>query len=67
MEKVSLRAARQMARFTITDVARYLGKAPSTIHCWETGKTEPSVMDAVRLAELYRRPLEYIDFEGVEE
>lgn len=59
--KISLNAARVNAGLTQEQAAKAIGKTKQTIVNWETGKTGIKYSDLVKLSELYRMPVEYID------
>lgn len=67
MDKISLKAARINAGYSLLKVAGILNRAPSTISQWENGNTEPSVSDALKMAELYGRQIETIEFKEARE
>jgi putative transcriptional regulator len=47
-------------RLTQADLARLVGVSRQTINSIETGRFEPSLPLAIRLARLFRRPVEVI-------
>lgn len=60
--KISLSAARVNARLTQLEVAKMLGVSRVTINNWERGKTTPTVIQADKLCEIYKRPRDSIIF-----
>ena len=60
--KISLSAARVNARLTQQEVAKMLGVSRVTINNWERGKTTPTVIQADKLCEIYKRPRDSIIF-----
>ena len=52
--RVSLRASRVNANLTIKDVSEALKVTQQTIRRWESGKTEPSASEFLRLCEMYQ-------------
>ena len=58
--KISLRAARINAELTQKQVAKLMGRTKQTIVNWESGKTEISFGDVLRLCQVYDVPVEYI-------
>lgn len=60
--QISLAAARVNAGLTQQDVAEKMHISKQTIINWEKGKTEPSVVQADQLAELYNFPRDAIFF-----
>lgn len=51
--KISLRAARVNAGFTMDEVAKAMKRGKQTISSWENGKTEPKASDLQALCDLY--------------
>lgn len=60
--KWRLRACRENAGYTQREVAQILGVCETTFSNWECGRAIPSMEKALRLSELYRVPLAYMDF-----
>ena len=58
--KISLRAARINAELTQEQAAKLMGRNKQTIVNWESGKTEISFGDVLRLCQVYDVPVEYI-------
>ena len=58
--RISLRAARINAELTQKQVAKLMGRNKQTIVNWESGKTEISFGDVLRLCQVYDVPVEYI-------
>jgi DNA-binding XRE family transcriptional regulator len=61
-EKVTLPIARKMAKLTQKSLAEKVGVSESTVFNWENGKTEPTVSQAMLIAEVCERPLDSIIF-----
>lgn len=61
--KISLAAARVNAELSQADVAQYLGVATRTVGNWERRKGIPDVQTAVKLADLYKIPIDYLRFD----
>lgn len=49
--------ARERAGLSILEVAKKFKRAQEEIEAWETGQIKPSIAQARRLSELYKRPL----------
>ncbi len=64
MEKlrITLAAARVNAGLTQDQVRREMGITTNTIVSWENGQSEPKVSQALKLAELYKIPIDNIIF-----
>lgn len=60
--KFILKAARVNAGLTMKEVAKQLGVTEVTLWNWERGATSPSIAKAQRMADLYRIPLDEIQF-----
>ena len=60
--RMTLEAARVNAGLTQKQVCDAIGISMTTIWMWERGDRLPSVDKAIRLAELYKVPLECINF-----
>jgi putative transcriptional regulator len=58
--KSTLRALRDVKGWTQADLAGRLGVSRQTINAIETGKYEPSLSLAFRIARLFRQPIEAI-------
>ena len=58
--KITLKAARVNAGLTQKEVAAKMGVTNNTIVNWELGKSEPKVMQARQLAELYGVSIKHI-------
>lgn len=58
--KITLEAARVNAHMLQKEAAQRLGISPETLRSYESGKTEISYQTAVKLAELYQFPIQYI-------
>ena len=56
--KISIEAARVNAGFTITEAAKLLGVATSTLSSYENGKTSPRYDVLEKMAILYNWPIE---------
>jgi transcriptional regulator with XRE-family HTH domain len=54
-----LRDAREYLGFSQEDISRYLGVPRSALSLIETGQRKVDAFELKRLAELYKRPLEY--------
>jgi Zn-dependent peptidase ImmA (M78 family)/transcriptional regulator with XRE-family HTH domain len=54
----ALRAARRHARLSQTAVARFLGSTRQTVAAFERGERQPTMAHALKLANLYRVPLD---------
>lgn len=61
-EKVTLPVARKIAGMTQIDLANALEVSESTVINWEKGRSEPTVSQALAIAEVVRRPLDSIIF-----
>ena len=62
MLKITLKAARINAGFTLEQVANRLNVTVSTVRNWENGNTEPKINQAYELCELYCVSLDSINF-----
>lgn len=62
MPKISLKAARVNAGYTIAQAADIAGVSISTIKSWEAGKTFPSQPKIEALCAAYKMPYDNIDF-----
>lgn len=61
-EKVTLPVARKIAGITQVGLANALNVSEGTVVSWEKGRTEPTVFQAQRIAEVVNRPLDSIIF-----
>ena len=61
-EKVTLPVARKIAGITQIGLAEALNVSENTVINWEKGRSEPTVVQATRIAELVGRPLDCIIF-----
>lgn len=63
MEKMKLKTARKRAGYpTQAEVAEILGITVATLSNYETGKTSPKHTTARKMAELYGKSLDELDF-----
>ncbi|MBR3238747.1 MAG: helix-turn-helix transcriptional regulator [Oscillospiraceae bacterium] len=60
--KITLEAARVNAHLTQDEAARQLHITKQTLVNWEKGRTEPTISQALKLCELYKIPIEHINF-----
>lgn len=58
--KITLKAARVNAGFTLSQAAQALGINEKTLHNWEHGKSEPKVSQLATISEKYQVPVDYI-------
>lgn len=61
-EKVTLPVARKIAGITQIGLASALHVSESTVINWEKGRSEPTVTQAIAIAEICNRPLDSIIF-----
>ena len=61
-EKVTLPVARKIAGMTQVDLANTLKVSEATVINWEKGRSEPTVIQAMQIAEVVNRPLDSIIF-----
>lgn len=61
-EKVTLPVARKIAGITQVELANAVNVSESTVVNWEKGRSEPTVSQAVMIAEVVGRPLDSIIF-----
>ena len=61
-EKVTLPVARKIAGMTQIDLAKKMDVSESTVINWEKGRSEPTIAQAIMIAELVGRPLDSIIF-----
>ncbi len=57
---LNLKAIREEKNMQQKEVAARLNRTPACISSWETGKTEPSIDDLARLADLFDVSLDYL-------
>lgn len=60
--QISPAAARVNAEMTQEAAAKRIGVATATLQNWESGKSEPTISQARKLAETYSIPLDTIIF-----
>ena len=53
MLKITLKAARVNANYSVQEVAKYMNKCVNTIFDWESGKTPLKILDFDKLCNLY--------------
>lgn len=58
--KISLKAARVNAGFTLEEVAKSLHRGKQTIHNWESGRTPIPGYELQRVCDLYGAPIDRI-------
>ena len=61
-EKVTLPVARKIANLTQKGLAEAVGVSETTVINWEKGRSEPTVNQAIKIAEAVNRPLDSIIF-----
>lgn len=61
-EKVTLPVARKIANLTQKGLAEAVGVSETTVINWEKGRSEPTVTQAIQIAEAVKRPLDCIIF-----
>ena len=61
-EKVTLPVARKISGITQIDLANALNVSENTVISWEKGRSEPTVIQAIKIAETVNRPLDSIIF-----
>jgi len=49
--------ARETAKLTLEEAARKIGRPPADIEAWEDGSLQPSMPQARKAAQIYKRPL----------
>ena len=59
---MTLAAARVDVGMTQKDVAEAMNVTVNTIVAWESGQSEPKATQALKLCEIYRRPMNEIFF-----
>lgn len=62
IEKVTLPIARKIAGLTQKELGLAVGVSESTVVNWEKGRSEPTVIQAQKISELTRIPLDCIIF-----
>lgn len=62
MEQLTLRAARVNVGLSVKEVAEAAGITEDTLYRYETGKSSPKIATAIKLAELYGKSIDGIDF-----
>lgn len=60
--KLKLRACRVQAGYSQREVSEAIGVSEQTVVRWETGKKSPTMVQGVKLSDLYQIPIEYMDF-----
>lgn len=60
--QISIAAARVNASLTQGDVAKALNVSKQTVCNWENGKSTPTILQANKLSDLFKIPLENIIF-----
>lgn len=60
--KITLLAARKNAGLTQKEAAMALKVEKETLSRWERGLTEPKYTQAVKLSELYKIPIDMLNF-----
>jgi transcriptional regulator with XRE-family HTH domain len=58
--KISIKAARVNAELTLTDAAKELGVATSTLSAYENGDSQPRFEVVEKMSVLYGMPIEYL-------
>lgn len=61
-EKVTLPVARKIAGMTQISLAKAVNVSEGTVINWEKGRSEPTVTQAMQIAEAVNRPLDSIIF-----
>ena len=61
-EKVTLPVARKIAGMTQVDLAKAVNVSENTVIKWEKGRSEPTVTQALQIADVVNRPLDSIIF-----
>ena len=62
MEQLTLKAARVNAGLSVKEVAEVVGVTEDTMYRYEAGKSSPKIVTAIKLAELYGKSIDEIDF-----
>ena len=57
---LNLKEIREEKNLQQKEIAKFLNRTPACISSWETGKTEPSIEDLVKLADLLEVSLDYL-------
>lgn len=57
---LNLKEIREEKKIQQKDLALKLNRTPACISSWETGKTEPSIDDLIRLADVLEVTLDYL-------
>ena len=57
---LNLKDIREEKNLQQKEIAKRLNRTPACISSWETGKTEPSIEDLVKLADLLDVSLDYL-------
>ncbi|MBQ7712607.1 MAG: helix-turn-helix transcriptional regulator [Clostridia bacterium] len=57
---LNLKEIREEKNLQQKEIAERLNRTPACISSWETGKTEPSIDDLVKLADLLEVSLDYL-------
>lgn len=57
---MSIRAAREKAGYTQTDLARLIHIDQSTISLWETGRTSPRASMLLKLSEMFGCSVDFL-------
>ena len=59
---ITLRAARINAGLEQKEVANLMSVSVATMSSWETGKTHPNILQARKLSQLYKIPIDRLIF-----
>lgn len=62
IERVTVPIARKMAKMTQADLAAVCGVSVGTVSSWENYKTEPTVSQAIKIAQAVNRQYDEIIF-----
>lgn len=57
---LNLKEIREEKNLQQKDIAKSLNRTPACISSWETGKTEPSIDDIIKLADLLEVSTDYL-------
>ena len=60
--KITVKAARVNAGFTLDDAAKEIGICKRTLIKYEQGKTTPSIERKMKISEVYKFPIDNINF-----
>lgn len=62
MEKLAkkIRELRKQSNYNQTQLARFIGMTPSTISDWENERSEPNVIQLIRLADIFNCSIDYL-------